>query len=141
MPQNQVDQLMTILASLSSDGQPPFTSIKDMLTTIDATPNGSVPWQCFKVKYCGEIPKNADPPSWMLQEYEVWYRNAEEVVKAMLSNKDFDGEIDYAPYREFDGNGKRIYKDLMSGDWAWLTAVRKHIVTDSLLANILSRIS
>ena len=74
------------------------------------------------VKYCGLVP-DEDAPSWMFQEHEIWYRNAKEVVANMLRNKDFDGEFDYSPYRDFDETGKRCYKDVMSGDWAWLQSV------------------
>ena len=139
MPQGQVDRLMELWAAFAQanglEPQPPFASNQDLLDTIDSTPNGNVRWESFSVKYCGPVPEN-DPPSWMFQEYEVWYRNAKDMIATMLRNKDFDGEYDYVPYREFDENGKRCYKDLMSGDWAWLKAVR---FIFSFAFNILNR--
>ena len=40
----------------------------------------------------------------------------------MISNPDFKGQFDYAPYREFV-DGKCCWMDVMSGDWVWEQAV------------------
>jgi len=55
----------------------------------------------------------------MDQTYDVWYHDPHVVIKNIFSNMDFDGEIDYVPYRDFLEDGSRRYKDFMSGDWAW----------------------
>ena len=126
MPQSQVTRLMELWAmhtrSDGLKGHPPYLNNQHLLDTIDATLDGNVKWKSFSVKYCGVIPE--DPPSWMCQEYEVWCRDAKEVIKTMLQNEEFDGEFDYVPYKDFDEKGRRCYKDFMSGDWAWLKAVR-----------------
>ncbi|THH16273.1 hypothetical protein EW146_g4353 [Bondarzewia mesenterica] len=36
-----------------------------------------------------------------------------------LANPDFEGEIDYSAKQVFNEGGKREWKDLMSGNWAW----------------------
>ena len=41
----------------------------------------------------------------------------------MFRNKDFDGEFDYVPRRDYDEKGNRKYKDVFSADWVWLHAV------------------
>ncbi|KAF8431821.1 hypothetical protein L210DRAFT_3614448 [Boletus edulis BED1] len=41
---------------------------------IDATVTGDVKWQCFSVNYTGEIPTE-NPPNWMLNKYDVWFRD------------------------------------------------------------------
>lgn len=64
-----------------------------------------------------------DIPPWMLEEYEVWYRNPRVVLRNQLANPDFKDKIDYAPVREFDENGERRWKNVMSGNWAWNNAV------------------
>ena len=40
----------------------------------------------------------------------------------MLANLDFDGEMDYGPLHEFDGEERHL-KNFMGGDWAWKQVV------------------
>ena len=88
MPQSQVDDLMNLWAAFCQlnnlDASPPFTNHQDLLDTIDSTPDGSIAWDCVKVSYCGNMPE--EPPSWMFQEYEVWFRDAKKVVEGIMSN-------------------------------------------------------
>jgi hypothetical protein len=104
------------------DDSPPFADNKDVHNTIDAIPLGDVPWQSFTTSYSGTRPATNAPP-WMDTEYEVWWRDPHAVVQNMLSNPDFDGEIDYTPYQEYDSNDERRLCDFFSGDWAWKQAV------------------
>ncbi|KAF8833748.1 hypothetical protein BDN67DRAFT_992789 [Paxillus ammoniavirescens] len=100
---------------------PPFIDHKDLYGTIDATPLGDVLWESFKLKYHGECPVVTS--SWIDENYEFWFRPARSLVTNMLSNMDFDGEMDYAPYRDFSQDSeKRRYENFMSGDWAWSQA-------------------
>ncbi|KAG1815846.1 hypothetical protein DFJ58DRAFT_720308 [Suillus subalutaceus] len=79
----------------------PFTDYKDLYSVIDATQLGDVPWQCFSVKHTGERPEVI--PLWM--------------------DKEYDGEIDYVPFHEYDIlDDKRQWKDFMSRDWVWQQA-------------------
>ncbi|KAF8151395.1 hypothetical protein B0H34DRAFT_784675 [Crassisporium funariophilum] len=102
--------LMNIWAALQeAKGEvvdPPFSDACGLHSTIDSIPLGNIPWEGFKVKYCGEIPENA--PSWMTKEYDVWFRNPLDVLKT-----------DFAPKKVFGRNKKRQYTDLMSGQWVW----------------------
>ncbi|KIK76789.1 hypothetical protein PAXRUDRAFT_17940 [Paxillus rubicundulus Ve08.2h10] len=42
------------------------------------------------------------------------------LVENILSNPDFDGEVNYMPYRDFlEKDETRRYENFMSGDWAW----------------------
>ena len=82
---------------------------------------GDIPWRTFSVKYSGEVPPT-DPPDWMLNEYMVYFCDPLSVVWSMIANPDFQGQFDYALYREFE-DGKRRWTDIMSGDWAWKQAV------------------
>lgn len=122
MSQADIDTLMRLWATTTSDGLAPFQNHQEMLATIDAIKLGDIPWQTFSAKYCGEVPSN-NPPDWMLKEYTVCFRDPLSVVRSMISNPDFKGQFDYAPYAEFEG-GKRRWTDLMSGAWAWKQAVR-----------------
>ncbi|OJA18532.1 hypothetical protein AZE42_13121 [Rhizopogon vesiculosus] len=54
--------------------------------------------------------------------YEVCYRDPQDIIHNMLANPDFDGEIDYMPYQDFNVDGHQEWKDFMSGDWAYKQA-------------------
>ncbi len=121
-----IDTLMELWdASLTihdTEGEPPFTGSKDMYAHIDAIQAGDAPWKCGKIKpRFDHLPEDA--PLWMTEEYEVWFRDTSVVARNILKNKDFDGQFDYAPFREYDDEGKRQWKNVMSGNHAWDKAV------------------
>lgn len=70
----------------------------------------------------------ASPPPWMTAKYEFWTRDAKALALNMLENPDFAGEFDVAPYREYNGDLRRQYTNLMSGDVAWKHAVSFYII-------------
>ncbi|GBE78451.1 hypothetical protein SCP_0113400 [Sparassis crispa] len=84
---------------LRHNDEPPFANAKDMYR---------------------EVPQH-DVPPWMQATYDVWFRDPHTVAQNMLANPDFDGEMDYGPLREFDGEERRL-KNFMGGDWAWKQA-------------------
>ena len=116
----KIDNLLYLwgLSLAVHQDKPPFADHKDLYETIDSTPIGDAPWKSFGVRYNDSHPPG-DLPSWMDQTYDVWYRDPHAVIKNIFSNVDFDGEIDYVPYRDFLEDGSCRYKDFMSGDWAW----------------------
>ena len=116
----EIDNILHLWGlSLAPHGDdPPFADHQDLYKTINSTPIGDAPWKSFRVKYTGNRPPE-DPPSWMNQTYDVWYRDPRAIIKNILSNTDFNGEINYAPHRDFMEDGSRRYKNFMSGDWAW----------------------
>jgi hypothetical protein len=125
MSAGDLDRLLDLWAATLAkhNDSPPFADHKDLYKVIDATPLGDVPWQCFSVQYTGERPE-ADVPSWMDDEFEVWYRDPHTMARNMLANPTYKDEIDYTPFREYDAsNDKRRWKDFMSADWAWQQAV------------------
>lgn len=123
MSAGNINTLLDLWAAtlLQYGGSPPFTSAKDLYSTIDSTRLGEIKWESFSMSWQGVIP-DRNPPPWMITQYDVWFRNPRDVIHNMLGNPDFDGEIDYAPLREFDGTTRRL-KNFMSGDWAWNQAV------------------
>ena len=121
MSQADIDTLMQLWAPTTLDGRAPFSNHREMLATIDSINLGDIRWQSFSAKYSGKAP-STNPPDWMLKEYTVHFRDPLSVVRSIISNPDFKGQFDYAPYREFE-NGKRRWTDVMSGDWAWKQAV------------------
>ena len=74
VPGKGVNRLMEILAAKYGADNVPYASQDDMYDAIDSVKIGDAPWQSFSARYTGEIPE-AEPPPWMLMEYDVWYHN------------------------------------------------------------------
>ncbi|KAF8807978.1 hypothetical protein BYT27DRAFT_7223733 [Phlegmacium glaucopus] len=100
MSAGNIDILMNIWAfsMAKHDNLGPFSSYQHMYSTIDSINDGNAPWKSFMVSYGGELNENS--PSWMLDEYEVWYRDPLVVIGNMLDNSDFNGHYSYAPFIE-----------------------------------------
>jgi len=62
--------------------QPPITDHMDLLRQIDSIPLGNVPWESFCLSYDGPLPETTRPPEWKITEYEIWFRNPRDVIKA-----------------------------------------------------------
>lgn len=117
MSQGDINILMQLWASTTVDHCAPFENHQDMLSTIDSIQEGDAPWDSFSAKYSG-TPPLTNPPDWMVKEYTVYYRNPLAVIRNMISNLAFDGQFDYSPFMEFEGESRQR-SDVMSGDWAW----------------------
>lgn len=120
-----MDRLFEILDLFADEGRlrgPAFGNHKDLYSDIDAIKTGEVNWKSFKVKYSGPLPEDGEPPPWMLQEYEVWFRDVDEVLANQLKNPTFANEMDWSPKRVFRRR-KRQYCNFMSGNWSWRQAV------------------
>lgn len=125
MSGGNIDELMTLWAAdiVTSERKPPYINHSDLYSTIDAIPNGGVPWQSFAVLYTGPQP-DTGPLPWMKETYEVHFRDPHQLFLNMLANPMFADDFDFMPMRVFDINGGRRYEHFMSGDWAWKQAVR-----------------
>jgi Plavaka transposase len=111
----------TLLAHETSlDNIDVFTHNDDLLATIDSTLVGDVPWQGFSMSYEGPFPDEV--PAWMTTTYDVWHRDPRQLLHNLLANREFNGDFDYVPFREFDAKKRRCWRDFMSGDWAWKEA-------------------
>lgn len=104
-------------------GHSPFRNVGDVYETIDRTKLGDIRWQMMKLRHPDGQHPDDDTPPWMKAEYEVWFRDPRLVLQDMIGNIDFDGQIDYAPKKDFDVHGQREVRDFMSGDFAWKQAV------------------
>ncbi|KAG0696193.1 hypothetical protein DFH29DRAFT_984705 [Suillus ampliporus] len=116
-----IDFLMELWAFKAAkyEEDSPFKSHRDVYATIDAIRAGDIPWQCFSASPLSDGTSGSDVPRWKQAEYQVWYRDPEAVIQAMLANPDFDGQFDYTPYVHYDPSGKRRWKDFMTGNYAW----------------------
>ncbi|TBU21227.1 hypothetical protein BD311DRAFT_678191 [Dichomitus squalens] len=112
------DELMQLWGAFSE--RAPFADHKELHESIDSISLADIPWQAFEVTYTGPRPEH-DVPAWMEAVYTVWYRDPRDVLHAQLGNADFAGEMDHSPKRMYHG-AERVYKDFMSGDWAWQQA-------------------
>ena len=123
MSAGNIDELLDIWAEsmMESGEDPPFKSHEHVYETIDATKHGDAPWNCLVVSYNGEASNTC--PSWQMDEWEVFYRNPDLVLRQMLENPDFNGQIDYAAYVGLDKTGKRYWSDFMSGNYAYRRSV------------------
>jgi hypothetical protein len=124
MSAGDIDFLLSLwAASLAPhNDKPPFSKATHMYETIDETPLGEAPWQSFTLHFNGAQPVD-DVPSWMKAGYDVWFRDPRVLVHNLLSNPDFKGEIDLAPFQEYSSDGAHRFQDFMSGLWAWRQAV------------------
>ena len=90
-------------------------------------PLGDIPWQSCTLNYKGSPPEilgpNGESPPWTTADYDIWFHDAHLLIQEMISNPDFAGEFDFAPYQEYSTDGQHWFKDFMSGDWAWKQAV------------------
>ncbi len=126
-PAQDIKDLLQIWAADlqdSPDGRsPPFADPNDLYDTIDLSKLGSVPWEPFSVEYDGKLPKDRPPEPWMVEKFNVWFRDPRAVLHQQLANQDFAKEMDFTPKRVTDKHGRCRYQDFMSGNWAWRQAV------------------
>ena len=124
MSAGRINELMGLWAAsnVKLGGSAPFKNCLDMYRTIDNVALGDIPWKSFKLCYEGEM-HPTESPSWMTDHHTIWYRDPNEVVKNLLANPDFVGEMKLGPHRDYDAAGQRQYSDFLSGDWSWAQAV------------------
>ena len=100
--------------------------LSNMHEKIDAMTVGEAPWEHFILKYSGPLPKGvseANIPTWMTNENDVWFHNPVTLLENLLANPDFEDEFDFTPYQECTEDGSHCYCDFMSGNWSWQQVV------------------
>jgi Plavaka transposase len=101
----------------------PWRSAKGVYRTIDAIKEGSVPWKTATFHYTGPLP-SGNPPKWMVESYDLCFRDLRDVLLDQIASPDLQGHFDYVPYMQFNQKRDRVWSNLMSGAWAWQEAVR-----------------
>lgn len=109
-----------------NDVPPIFSSPQQMLRTIDEIQQGSAPWKSISLKYAGHV--DANTPAWKTTTYELIVRDTSIVARNILQNKAFDTKFDYTPFKEYNSTGNARFSNGMSGQWAYNTAVRLHLL-------------
>ncbi|KAJ6622418.1 hypothetical protein B0H10DRAFT_2175040 [Mycena sp. CBHHK59/15] len=117
MSKDNIDYLLELwgLSLMKHGDLGPYDNYQQLYAAIDDVKLGDAPWKCFKTGGDADV----SAPDWARQEYEIWYRDPDVVIRNMLDNPDFDGEFDTTPYVQLDRNGKRRWSDFMSGNFAW----------------------
>lgn len=122
MSADNIDELCELWAASSSNNQP-FVNKDHLHKTIDATVTGNIPqWECFHVSHKSTGNDESSAP-WKVAEYPVYFRDPRAVLHMQLANPDFKSEMDFTPRQVYTKDNKRVYKDFMSGNWAWRQAV------------------
>ncbi|KAG6825116.1 hypothetical protein H0H92_004667, partial [Tricholoma furcatifolium] len=132
MSATNIDDLMQIWGARHADDGPPFDNKQHLYDTIDSTPIGGIPWQSFTCNYNGgarEGEQITEP--WKFKDFDVWYRDPRAILHNQLGNRDFKN-IDVSPKQVYDKDGRRVYEDFMSGNWAWrqCTLIEQDIISE-----------
>jgi hypothetical protein len=125
LSQKKINHLLELWAAtlVPHNDFAPIANNLDLHQQIDVINLGDARWEHADLKYEDPLPRAIRHPEWKTTVYDVWYRNPCRVIENILANPEFDGHIDYAAYREFNGE-KRQYGNMMSGNWAWRQSVR-----------------
>ncbi|KAJ7769648.1 hypothetical protein DFH07DRAFT_866732 [Mycena maculata] len=79
------------------------------------------PGKTHTLRYSGPLPPG-QPPKWMTQSYKLCTRDTRQLMHNQLGTIVFKDHVNFVPYRQFNHSGKRVWSNLMSGDWAWKQA-------------------
>ncbi|KAJ7017983.1 hypothetical protein C8F04DRAFT_978189, partial [Mycena alexandri] len=99
----------------------PWKDTQELYATIDSIQDGQAPWKTYNLRYTGPLPPG-QPPKWMTQSYELCTRDTRQLLHNQLGTAAFKDHVDLIPYRQFNHTGRRVWSNLMSGDWAWSQA-------------------
>ncbi|KAJ6515253.1 hypothetical protein C8R45DRAFT_887963 [Mycena sanguinolenta] len=99
----------------------PWKNADELYATIDSIQHGDAPWKVYKLRYQGPLPTGT-PPKWMTETYELCTRDVRTVLHNQLATSDFKDKFNYTPYRQYNAQGKRVWSNFMSGEWAWRQA-------------------
>jgi Plavaka transposase len=117
-----------ILAGGNSDSCP-WKKTEAMYKTIDSIKEGQAPWTTVQFRYTGPLPET--PPKWMLETYELRFRDPHTILLNQMASPEFKDHFNYVPYMQFNQKGNRVWSNLMSGSWSWQEAVRMFALTFS----------
>ncbi|KAF8200135.1 hypothetical protein BJ912DRAFT_1126700 [Pholiota molesta] len=115
-----LDLWLAAKLSAGNDSPLPWSSTDDMYGTIDSIQEGDAPFTTIEFKYSGPVDDKS--PKWMTQTYELCTRDSRKLLQNQLATTEFANQFNYKPYRQFDHQGKCVWSNLMSGEWAWKEA-------------------
>lgn len=71
-----------------------------------------------------------------LQDY--WYRDIAKVIQHYFRQPAYREHLIYAPAKEYNSSGKRVFSDMYTGKWWWRTQVSKLHVLSHPVAGVLT---
>jgi hypothetical protein len=88
-----------------------FKSAKDLRSRVELLPSGPE-WLMQSIKVPGGTTST---------DLTLYYRDGLEVFKFLFGNPEYEGFMSYEPYKVYtcQRKEKRIYTEMMTGDWAW----------------------
>lgn len=89
-----------------------FRSIDDFFGRLNIMRQTYVPWTNTTIR-----PANGTKNPWANPTY--WKKNTLAVLQEILENPALDGKCVWAPVRQFNDDGERIFTDMHTGDWWW----------------------
>ncbi|CDO72407.1 hypothetical protein BN946_scf184977.g106 [Trametes cinnabarina] len=78
---------------------PSLSSKQTLYETIDSIPGPSAEWTLIEITIQGT--ERDEHGNLMTETVDVWVRDPVAVIRDLIGNPDFDGDIDYAPVQEF----------------------------------------
>ncbi|KAH8918181.1 hypothetical protein BT69DRAFT_1338409 [Atractiella rhizophila] len=112
--ERRVEEFQDVLESFGNDLQ--FKTKDQLLELVNDIPGTHLKWEETKLT----VPNTDErSPSYMRSTYLLFHRDLRDVVASLIGNRDFAADMDYAPYREYDHNGERIFSEMASGE-CWL---------------------
>ena len=89
-----------------------FRSIDDFFSHLDIMRKAYVAWRCAQI-----CPTNGIQNPWSNPSY--WKKDSLAVLQEILENTALADKCVWAPVREFNEDGERIFTDMHTGDWWW----------------------
>ncbi|KAJ7646325.1 hypothetical protein DFH06DRAFT_1270859 [Mycena polygramma] len=121
--EGHINTALDLLAAalLKHGDRAPWKDARELYATIDSIQDGQAPWKTHSLRYTGPLPRGT-PPKWMTQSYNLCTRDTRQILHNQLGTTAFKDHVNLVPYRQFNHGGKRVWSNLMSGDWAWKQA-------------------
>ena len=113
------------------------TSAHTLFNNIDALHHqlGMDSWKQGKVSFSCSSDGDSN-----LRDHDLtafWYRDPLKCVEVLMQQTAYRDYMAYAPQRQFNNTGERMFSEISSGDWWWRTQVRerKVVALQSILIN------
>lgn len=110
-----VDSMLKGNCGLNADIRNALKSNYHLRQKIDQMGDG-LGVKSWRKAYLQGITWNEQHPD---EPIEFWYRDLIECTKWLLRQPAYEEHLSYAPQRQFDDQGRRIYGEMYTADWWW----------------------
>lgn len=98
-----------------------FSSTQDFFNRIDGLTGLQSPWKQDSLRHQGLYLR------WD-SKVKFWYRDPLAVLQEIFENKNLRTKCQWAPVKEYNANGERVYTDMYNGDWWWEIQVQPEVI-------------